>query len=262
MAIRLHVDAGVVAGLLTVAAEQGLAEEGPGRTWRLTDLGRGAMTTGAFIRTTFERRTFFFRNDPPGFLPLKDSGHPVSILETPPAPLAELQACVERSTDWKKRVGFPMAVAAIEDMTAILPPKVEPWMRIPVDRPDRLVAAMIRTTDGRVVAYPAKTDDWSLRSEPALDLDADAARELLALDDKTADAWRHSWNHWCRMIRGITSAEADAASLEKSDNRLVVRAPQLADRLRLARTELFRGEAWLLAGEPHTREAAQIDLKV
>jgi hypothetical protein len=262
LAKRLGIDAGLIAGFLTDAVGRGLAESGPDRTWRLTDLGRTAIKAEVFARTTFERRTFYLRNNPPGFLPLKEPGHPVTILETPPAPLTELQACVERPAVWKERVGFPTSVEAIADMTASLPLSTEPWMRIPVDRPERLIAAMIRRADGRVVIYAAKQEDWSLHSEPVLDLAADAAHELLPLSDKTADAWRQPWNTWCRMIRGVTAAEADAASLEKSGHRLVVRAPQLADRLRLARTELFRGEAWLFAGEPHTREALQIELKV
>lgn len=262
VAARLGVDSGLVAGLLMDAAERALVEYGPNRTWRLTELGRMAMTADSFSHTTFERRTFYLRNNPPGFLPLKSAGSPVSILDLPPAPLMELQACVQRPSAWKECVGFSTTVEAIADMNAALPRNTEPWMRIPVDRPERLIAAMIRTADGRVVVYPAKLDDWSLQSESVLDLAPDAARELLPISDRTSDAWRQSWTNWCRTIRGITAAEAETASLEKTDHRLIVRSPQLADRLRLARTELMSGDAWLLAGELHTREAAQIELKV
>jgi hypothetical protein len=49
--------------------------------------------------------------------------------------------------------------------------------------------------------------------------------------------------------------------LERIDHRLLVYAPpRLIDRLRAARSDAVKQEAWLLAGEGRTRTAAQIEL--
>jgi hypothetical protein len=261
IARRLGLDNGVVSGLLLEAVRNGLAEASFEGGCALTEAGRAALASGHCTRVNFERRAFYVGNEPATFLPLTRHGHATSISEMPPAPLEVLRACVDRPLEWKEKVGFPSEVVSIMDMSTTLPPNTEYWMRIPVDHPERLLAAMIRTTDGRVLAFPVRTEDWTLRLEPVMNLSSDGSVELLPHLSHSVEDWRRPWSNWCRTIRGISAAEAESATLEVADHRLLVKAPQLADRLRLARSELSRGEAWLLSGGSQTREALQIELR-
>jgi hypothetical protein len=53
----------------------------------------------------------------------------------------------------------------------------------------------------------------------------------------------------------------EACRLERVDHRLLVHAPpRLIERLRAARSDAMKQEAWLLAGVGRIRSAAQIDL--
>jgi len=78
--------------------------------------------------------------------------------------------------------------------------------------------------------------------------------------DLSLDHWRHAWRAWCHP-RGLPVAEVDACILERQGCRLRVTAvPRLIERLRTARSDVFKGEAWLLAGTGRLRAAAQVEL--
>jgi hypothetical protein len=55
----------------------------------------------------------------------------------------------------------------------------------------------------------------------------------------------------------LPPAEADAAVLRRHDYQLEARLPaRLIERLRAARSDVFHGETWLLAGTGRARAAA------
>jgi hypothetical protein len=55
--------------------------------------------------------------------------------------------------------------------------------------------------------------------------------------------------------------EAEQATLEKADLAVRVRVPaRLHDRLRSGRSEVLKGEAWLLAGTGRVRMAAPVEI--
>jgi hypothetical protein len=78
--------------------------------------------------------------------------------------------------------------------------------------------------------------------------------------EPSADAWRQAWQAWSQT-RSLPGGEVDACRLEPSGHRLVVRAPaKLLDRLKAAKSEALKGEAWVLAGAGRVRAAAMLDL--
>ena len=69
-----------------------------------------------------------------------------------------------------------------------------------------------------------------------------------------------AWRAWCQP-RNLPQAECDACRLERQDYRLRVEAGKpLIERLRAARSDALKGEAWLLAGESRLRAAALVDI--
>src|SRR5205085_9104379 len=116
--------------------------------------------SGEFDHTTFERREFCLRDEPAAFLPLAVRGLPVTLAKSPPAPLALLRELPGRPTDWKLKVGFPAEVREVLDLAAPAPPGVEPWLRVPVDRPERLIAALVLTPSDGVLGFSVRSDAW------------------------------------------------------------------------------------------------------
>ena len=73
-------------------------------------------------------------------------------------------------------------------------------------------------------------------------------------------AWHAAWSGWCQR-RSLPTVEVEACILDHQANLVRVRAPaRLLDRLRAARSDALKGEAWLLAGTGRARMAARIEL--
>jgi hypothetical protein len=254
----LGVEPALAARMLAELADYGLAREQHG-AWTCGEAGRTALERGEFLRIAYERRTFHLRHDPPTFLPLAGHGQPVAIPDTPPAPLAALREMAGRAALWKAQAGFPAEVQEILDLTSPVPPGIEPWLRVPVDRPERLTTALALTASGDLLSFACRADTWELLPQPILSVSATNPRDW-HLPDPDLDSWRTAWRGWCRSIR-VTPGEVDAAAVRRSEHKLIMSAPPaLVDRLRVARTELLRGEAWLLAGDGASREAVVVEL--
>ena len=104
-------------------------------------------------------------------------------------------------------------------------------------------------------------ESWVLEPEPLLAL-AEGWEEALPdlAVEPSPQMWRQAWQTWSQP-RSLASADVAACRLERVDHRLLVHAPlRLIDRLRAARSDAIKQEAWLLAGEGRTRTAAQIEL--
>jgi hypothetical protein len=272
---RLHLGAQVVRQLLRGLERIGLARSLPPDAWTLTDLGRGALEQGAFPRPVEERRTFSFvepenPSPPPHFLNVG----PAAGVPCPPGEEGRfarelLDECLRRPAEWKQRHGFPTDVEEVLDVSTPLPentPPLEMWQRVVVDRPERFPAALVLTggpADGeRLQGFAVRPEGWLLQaSKPAFELDGDWAEVFPDLvRDPAADVWRPAWRAWCQP-RGLPASEVEACSVELHDCRLRVLAPpRLVDRLRAARSDVFKGEAWVLAGTGRLRQAAVLEL--
>lgn len=273
---RLHLGLPLLRQLLRRLERDNLVQPEVGETWSLTVAGQQGLEQGSYPQHHQERRTFYFVEKEhavgsPHFLNLRTS----------PAALAGsgidgwrfepelLQACVGRPVEWKQQFGFPLEVEHILDSRAVHETSArttEAWQRIIVDRPERLVAALVLVPADerreRLLGFAVRLEGWVLESaEPAFLIDADWQEvfpELVV--DLSLDHWQQAWRAWCQP-RALPAAEVDACTLERQGCRLRVTAtPRLVERLRAARSDVFKGEAWVLAGTGRLRPAAQVEL--
>lgn len=259
---RLHLGRQVLAPALRALAAEGLlAPVGVG--WTLTEVGRLALTAAAYPRPRSERRTFaFVEHEAPArelqFLSVNcPSGQPWPSDLPVHTAAAALGDALCRPATWKQRRDFPADIEQLvttEDGSA--------WQCVVVDRTERLPTAVVRTPDGRLVGYAVQQESWSVQTtKPAFVLGEEGIDVLpeLAVEPPEA-AWRESWRTWCQP-RGLPVADVEAAVLRRDGPRLHVAAPAgVVERLRASRSDVFKGEAWLLAGAGRIRPAAVIEL--
>jgi hypothetical protein len=276
---RLHLGLPLLRELLRFLERAQLVCPDDGGSWSLTALGRQGIQQGSYMRPRNERRTFYFVESqqparPPHFLKFQKE---TATLASPGVDgwhfePALLQACIQRPVEWKQRFGFPQEVQQIfgtdtEEAPAL--PSTQTWQRIVLDRVERLVAALVLAPAApatgnreRLFGFAVKLEGWELQAgEPVFVLDADWQDVFPELaEDPSLDQWRQAWREWCQP-RGLPAAEVDACVVERHGSRLRVLAPpHLVERLRAARSDVFKGEAWLLAGTARLREAAVIEL--
>ncbi len=206
-----------------------------------------------------ERRSFtFVADNPPLYLPLAPAvANPVPQTGGAMFDLAMLESCVNQSVEWKETHGFP------REVMRIIRPKAMPedWRSVPLLRAEQVLLVLVEGgKHGEVFGFPARPDGWTLGRDAVLTVPGGVAVLSPLLCDLDAVAWRQSWQGWCHQ-RNIPAGEAESCQLEQIGHRLVVRAPaRLLERLRNARSDALKGEAWLLAGSGAVREIARIDL--
>jgi hypothetical protein len=269
----LGIDRQVLGQMLRGLEREGLVRPDDG--WALTDGGRHALENGASAGTAPERRTFYFLDRaalqmPPHWLPLAPSvAEPFVPGEGWHFDPAALEACVGQPAAWKARYGFPADVVGLLAPGPAGGPAAE-WRRVVLDRPEQLPAVLVETAAGggaatpgpRLLGFATRAPGWVLeRTAPVLEL-GEGWEEVFP--DLAAglppEAWRQAWQEWCHP-RGLPPGEVEACALEPAGHLLRVRAPQrLVERLRAARSDAVKQEAWLLAGRGPGRVAAQIDL--
>jgi hypothetical protein len=257
VATELKLDPALAGDLLRELARLGLAREAEKDRWEVlpTDLQADAQANCHCL----ERRSFYFSDgSPPAYLPL--APHAATLL-TPPEgwhfDLEALEGCVRQGGEWKARHGFP------EDVLRVIrlgEGGTEPdWRQVPFVRAEQALLVLVETADSGALGFPVRADGWALGREPVLALPgAEVLLPLVGAVDM--EAWKHSWLTWCQQ-RNLPAAEADACKLEVVGHRLMVQAPpRLIERLRGARSDALKGEAWLLAGTGRARATALVDL--
>jgi hypothetical protein len=124
------------------------------------------------------------------------------------------------------------------------------------------VLALVAGADQpRLLRFAARQDGWALSaSEPVLTLE-NAWQELFPeLADPLPDQLRQAWQAWA-LPRGLSQSQADACTLTLADNRLHVQAPSaVTDHLRATRSDVFKGDTWLLLGDGRVRKAVNLVL--
>jgi hypothetical protein len=271
---RLHLGLQVVFQVLRQLERTGLARSAAD-AWAITDLGRQALEQGTFPRPAEERRTFHFvegEGPTPAvhFLNLGTVGGGTAYTPDEGWRFDDrvLAECVRRPAEWKQRHGFPTDVEEYLHLNGPVPtgtPPPEMWQRVVVDRPERLPAVLVRAgadAAERLLGFPVRTEGWLLQAvKPLFELGADWPEVFPDLvHEPPADAWREAWRGWCHP-RNLPAAEVEASTPELHDCRLRVLAPaRLLERLRSARSDVFRGEAWVLAGTGRLRRAAVLEL--
>ncbi len=261
----LQVDPALLGQLLRGLALQGLVES-RGDDWMLTAAGRQALEDGALHEVRHERRTFAFLDRsasqrPPHWLPLAPSaaGNPA---EPWPFDPAVLEACARQDEAWKARWSFPPEIEAV-----LLPAGREDadppdWQRVVLDRTEEVTALLVERAPAGLTAFAMQPPGWTLqRAAPVLELGEgweEVLGDLAAVP--TGEQWKQAWQAWCQP-RNLPGAEAEACQVEAGGHLLRVKAPhRLVERLKAARSDAVKQEAWLLAGAGRTRAAARIEL--
>lgn len=255
---RLGLEPGLVAQLLVELESARLVQRTPGSPWQLTPTGRAALGEPRAVCTTPERRVFYFtegQTQHPGvrFLPLEAAPtQPWPDVEKWSFDIRLLNDCVAQAPEWKQRQCFPVEVTGLAGTPG-------DWRGVIVDRPEQLFVVLVLTPSGEWLGFPVQPSSWQLQAErPVLRL-AKPLPELTA--EPTLEEWRQAWRNWGQP-RSLPVGELEACQLERVEARLRVCAPRpLVDRLRSARSDAIKGEAWLLAGTAdRTRVAAQVEL--
>jgi hypothetical protein len=186
-----------------------------------------------------------------------------------------LDACLRQPEGWKRERGFPVEARRVVGLEQVnggpvpSPPFVgaaPAWQSVILDRPAHLCALVALVEEEgqgeRLLGFAVRQDGWVLQAgTPAFALGADWPDLFPQLrDEATPDAWRQAWRVWCQP-RGLPAGEVEACTLERHDYRLRVLAPRrLVERLRAARSDALKGEAWLQAGSGSLRSLALLDV--
>lgn len=264
----LRMDPQVLAQFVQELASTGLLYRNGSGLWQVTPAGRDALESGTLSVSAEERRTFIFVDHsslgrPPHFLPLRPGPARLTGSLSPEAAacsfqIAYLEACIHQSPEWKARFHFPT------DVEALLPPSAD-WRCVVLDSLETKSFVFLHTAEASdeplVRGFSIHPEGWALDSEPSLVFAEGWQEALPDLDeDPSPEMWRQAWQVWSHP-RGLPSTEVEACRLERVDHRLLVHAPlRLIERLRTARSDAVKQEAWLLAGDGRTRTAAQIEL--
>jgi hypothetical protein len=267
MGDRLRLPLAIIRRVVTDIQESGLLEtEGAGH-WRLSAHGQHAMQRGTLPVRGPRRRVFPFierldsvghRLGPPIYSPMAEShGSTWAVSESLCFDVAELRACIERPTAWKQACSFPLDVEALAQDEA-----VDDWQRVVVDRPERVLLALVsvKTPDTTELhGYSVKIDGWTLNDRSPI-LRIGGSSEIWPAEPTSA-IWQETWHNWCKQ-RPLPANEVDACSLTWHAPRLEVQAPsRLIQRLQGAKSDLFKGEAWILVGDGYVRLAAQLSAR-
>jgi hypothetical protein len=270
---RLHLGRPMVLHLLRQLHAQHLVQAGSGDNWSVTATGKQASGEGRHTEYYFERRAFCFVDNETshsGFRFLNLQNRPPTLpwpnVDGRRFDIRALKECVQQPAEWKDRFGFPRDVRTVLDTEPSATDTPSPWQRIVFDQPEQLVAVFVLGpgANGKHIlsGYAIQQEGWQIHTGSAAFVLSDAWEETLPdlATGTTGEIWRQAWQSW-GMARALPAAEIDGCIVECEGYRLHVHAPaRLVERLRLSRSEVFKGDAWLLAGAGRIRGAARIEL--
>jgi hypothetical protein len=272
---RMRLGRQLLRQILRALARQGLAQEGTDGCWILADAGRQALEEGQATESCLGRRSFYFvdqenqtadRDASAAFLSLHPgTAAPWAAGEDWHFNTAALRACVAQSAPWKQARGFPMEIVDTvtdEDDHARDAGMAAAWQRVLVDRPEHLAVVIARQAGGRMLGFAFQLQNWTLQvREPVFTLVENETDDLAGWCPVPSPAtWRQAWQLWAQQ-RGLAPAEAEACAVEPAGVQLrVLATPGVFERLRSGPPDIFKGEAWILAGAGRLRGAARLQL--
>jgi hypothetical protein len=263
----LHLGAAVLHRLLGDLHAVGLARPVGPAEWALTDAGRSARGQKGVSRTEEQRRVLHFVEDrpsgeraprPPHFLNLNAHGpSPWPAGEGWQFDPAVVEGCLEQPEAWKERYGFP------RDLIRLLGFQPDQWRRVILDRPEHLAALLVLSGDGpgRLAGYAVRPESWVLHSgTPAFALADGWDAVFPDLVAEPPGLWEQAWRAWCQP-RALPAGEVEACTARRDGHLVRVQAPaKLFERLKAARSDAVKGEAWLVAGSGAIRPVALVEL--
>src|SRR5262249_50134882 len=270
---HLHLGRQVLTQLLHNLNAAGLAESDGAGIFVLTALGHTAFASGLYSYVPLERRLFcFFAGEtpelPPLFLNLRD---PVLL----PWPVASdwsfdpdiLRSCVRQPKEWKEQNGFPPDIEEIclQSAEGGTGEVLSDWQSVVLAGAARWFGLLVWTEEsapGRLLGFGIRQDGWMLdAAKPVFDLKAGWQEVVLeATHDVPLEQWQRPWQTWCQQ-RGLADSRSEMFPLERAGHRLRVFAPwRFIERLKQARSDALKGDAWVLAGDGRIRAAAVIEI--
>lgn len=271
---RLQLGVPVLAQLYCSLSKEGLVESSSTGAWRLTDPGRQALQEGVHHKTIQERLAFHFRQSespeqPPHFVRLRECPTlPLSELRTP-FKLSHFESCLHQSAVWKQRHGFPTEVRELVSLDrgelASTDANRIVWNRVVLLQPEQLpIILMTRVAGSRrqLLGFAVRIDGWILEAErPLLEVEDDWAELFPELKHSSPEeSWKEAWLEWCRA-RGLSKSDAEPCAIQHQGCRLrVIASPRLLERFRSGRSDVLKGEAWLLGGSGPLRPMAALEV--
>jgi hypothetical protein len=267
---QLCMPAALVQQILIDIEKKGLIAQTGNAGWHITEQGRHAGETRQYGVRKLERRVFSFleqldvaglRSGPPLFLPIAEcAGMPWQVEPALRFEPGWLEACIGQNSDWKRSHGFPQEIEMlVQDASA------PAWQQVIVDRPERVLMVLICGGKGPAaewLGFAVRAEGWEISTEaPIFRLTSAAWNNGLVLTDPpSAHACQNAWRSWCRE-RQLPPNETESCVLSYEAPRLHLQAPErFVQRLRAAKSDLLKGEAWLLLGEGYMRTAALLAL--
>src|SRR5262249_49456521 len=125
-----------------------------------------------------------------------------------------------------------------------------------------LVGARSAGADERLLGYAVRPDGWVLQTaQPAFTLTESWQTVLPELAaEPSSESWQQAWRGRGQP-RGRAHGEGEGCAAERQGPLLKVQAPgKLFERLKAAKSDAVKGEAWLLAGTGLIRPAALVEL--
>jgi hypothetical protein len=263
---RLGLPVAVIQRVLVGMESDGFVARIDSSCWRISDLGADALRSRHFHRPAQERRVFPFlerldssgqRLGPPRYVPLSEcAGTPWQVDEPHRFEVDCLRTAIEQPRESAGASAFPTEVQSLVNSAA-----TEAWQQVIVDRPERVLLLLVQTNTGgaaELLGFAVKIDGWTLCDQaPVLRLPAAAIVPELVPSVSTED-WHVAWRSWCRE-RQLPVNEVEACTINYRAPRLEVQPPpRLLQRLQAAKSDLFKGDAWLLVGDGYVRQAAQL----
>jgi hypothetical protein len=268
---RLRLPLAILQRMLSDMHRKGLLEPSSTGGWQITQAGQGTLVSRHLPQRAIERRIFSFlerldsagqRSAEPHFVPITESaGVPWPVDVSYRFDVEVLKRCWAQSAEWKKAHAFPAQVESLADID-----ENEPWHRVIIDRPERIMLVLILTSRQSVselLGFSVKVDGWTLNDQaPATRLAATARNIWPELVEQVPiGVWETAWRGWCRE-RQLPNNEVELCTVAHHPPRLEVHAPpRLVQRLQAAKSDLFKGEAWLLVGDGYMRTAAQLVIR-
>lgn len=271
---RLHLDVPILRRLVRALADAQMVEvhavdSAPEPTWKLTDQGREALQTRSVWTRQWQRGVFPFveqldptgqRLAPPHFTPIQDAPSSSWHVEDPLAfDVAWLHQCLAQPVGWKHTFHFPLDLA-----TLAAPADANAWQNVVLDRAERLLVVLCQGPGPAhdLLGFGVRPEGWLLHTaEPILRLPAAAriiARELN--QPAGLELWTGAWQAWCQL-RTVPAAFVAECVLAREGERLRIAAPEgLVQYLLAGKSDVFKGETWVLAGDGYLREAARLEV--
>jgi hypothetical protein len=237
--------------------------------WCLSERGREVLQARADRTPRRERRTFPFierlgpagrRLAPPHFAPVAEC--PAVAWDVNDAHRfdpEQLRECIAQPASWHQHQGFPRGIQRL--FSPAKPGTDHAWEQVIIDRSERSCIALAAIADDALLGFAVEVNGWKLHDEtPVLRLGA-SARDALGDLAVGSAAWQEAWRLWCRQ-RHLPLAEAEACRLQLHGPHLNVAAPaSFLHRLRAGKSDIFREESAVLAGDGYLRAAAVLRLQ-